>query len=311
MDLVMTERLVTVFGGGGFVGRYVVQELLARGVRVRVAERNPSGAIRVKPLAGLGQIQLVSADITKPGSVARAVEGANAVINLVGILKGAFQAVHVDGAATVARAATAAGAQALLQISAIGADPESPSAYGRSKGQGEVAARAAFPAATIIRPSLVFGREDQFTNRFAQIVRIAPIVPVIGGETKFQPVYVVDVARAIATAALDPSCRGKFYELGGPEVLSMFQINVWLAKVIGRARAFLPVPARLASVLALLPGGPITRDQLKMLATDNVVAPGAIGLMDLGVTPTPLAAVAESWLFLYRRHGRFAGRVEA
>lgn len=308
----MTDRLVTVFGGGGFLGRYVTQALLAQGARVRVAQRNPASALRVKTQGGLGQVQLFSADITKSASVARAVAGADAVVNLVGILNGAFAAVHVDGAATIARAAASAGAEALVHVSAIGADVESPSAYGRSKGEGEAAVRAAFPAATIVRPSLVFGREDQFTNRFAQIVRMAPIVPVIGGETRFQPVYVMDVAHAIAAAALAPAAyAGKTYELGGPNILSMAQINAWIAKAIGRTRSFVPVPAPLASALALLPGGPITRDQLKMLQKDNVVSPAAHGLADFGITPTPMGAVADAWLIPYRRHGRFAGRVEA
>lgn len=307
----MTNGLVTIFGGGGFLGRYVVQELLARGARVRVAERNPSGAMRVKTLGGLGQVQLISADITKSASVARAVEGADAVVNLVGILNGAFAKVHVEGAANVAKAAAQAGAKALVHISAIGADPESASAYGRSKGEGEGAVRAAFPAATIIRPSIIFGREDQFTNRFAQIVRMAPVVPVIGAATKFQPVYVVDVAHAIASAVLEPVHQGKLYELGGAEVLSMLDINALIAGIIGRPeRSFLPVPASIASVIATVPGGPLTRDQWKMLQKDNVVASGAIGLADFGIAPTPIAAVAGAWLVLYRRHGRFAGRVK-
>jgi NADH dehydrogenase len=307
----MTDRLVTIFGGGGFLGRYVAQELLARGTRVRVAERNPSGAMRVKTLGGLGQVQLVSADITKPASVARAVAGSDIVINLVGILSGDFGKVHVEGAATVAKAAAAAGASSLVHISAIGADPESASAYGRSKAQGEAAVRAAFPDAVIVRPSIVFGREDQFTNRFAQIVSLAPVVPVIGGATKFQPVYVVDVARAIATAALDSTHKGQTFELGGPDVLSMAEINAWIASATGRERSFLPVPAPIASIIAALPGGPLTRDQWKMLQKDNVVTAGAPGLSALGVAPTPLAAVADAWLVLYRRHGRFAGRAQA
>jgi uncharacterized protein YbjT (DUF2867 family) len=308
----MTNGLVTIFGGGGFLGRYVAQELLTQGVRVRVAERNPSSAMRVKTLGGLGQVQLVSADITKPASVAHAVDGADAVINLVGILNGAFAKVHVDGAAAVAKAAAQAGAKALVHISAIGADAESPSAYGKSKGEGEAVVRAAFPNATIIRPSIIFGREDQFTNRFAQIVRTAPVVPVIGATTKFQPIYVVDVARAIASAALESVHHGKTYELGGPEVLSMLDINALIAKAIGRPeRRFLPVPASIASLIAMVPGGPLTRDQWKMLQKDNVVAPGAVGLADFGIAPTPIAAVADAWLVLYRRHGRFAGRVRA
>lgn len=307
----MENRLITIFGGGGFLGRYVAQELLARGARVRIAERNPGNALRIKPLGGLGQTQLMSADITKPASVARAVAGADVVINLVGILSGAFDRIHREGAETVAKAAAAAGAASLVHVSAIGADPDSTSAYGRSKGQGEAAVRAAFPQAIVVRPSIIFGREDQFLNRFAQLIRMAPIVPVISGKTKFQPVYVVDVARAIATLALDGSQNGKTFELGGPEVLTMVAINRWIADAIGRKKLFVDVPAPAAAALAMLPGGPITSNQLKMLAHDNVVASGAAGFAELGIVPTPIAAVADGWLVKYRRHGRFSGRAQA
>lgn len=312
----MTDRLVTIFGGDGFVGRYVAQELLRLGVRVRIATRNPVAAERSKPLAGLGRVQIVAANVTDAASVERVVAGADAVINLVGILKGDFTAVHVEGAATVARAAAAAGVQALVHVSAIGADATSTSAYGRSKGEGEAAVRTAFPQATIIRPSIVFGQEDQFTNRFAGLLRMGPVVPVIGGETKFQPVYVADVAKAIAAAALDPEkFGGKTFELGGPQVMSMMEINRFLADAIGRTPALMPVPAFAACTLASLtgwaPGAPITRDQWQMLQKDNVVAAGAQGLEAFGIDATPLAAVADSWLILYRKHGRFTARAQA
>ncbi|MEJ7934402.1 complex I NDUFA9 subunit family protein [Sphingobium sp. AN558] len=308
----MKDSLVTVFGGGGFLGRQVVQALLAQGARVRVAQRNLSTALRVKPLAGLGQIQFVAADIRKPASVANAVAGSDVVINLVGVLKGDFDGLHHRGAANVARAAAAIGARALVHVSAIGADAESPSAYGRSKAAGEQAVKAAFPLATIIRPSIIFGPEDQFVNRFAELIRIAPVVPVIGAATKFQPVYVKDVAHAIANAAADPQAfGGKSFELGGPQVLSMLELNGWIAKAIGRKRSLIPVPASLAKLIAVLPGGPITSDQLAMLSRDNVVGVDARGLSALGVAPTPLAAVADKWLVRYRRHGRFAGRAQA
>ncbi len=312
----MKDKLVTIFGGGGFLGRYVAQELLSRGARVRVAERNPGDAVRVRPLGGLGQTQLVSADITKPASIDRAVEGADAVVNLVGILQGDFRAVHVEGAGNVARAAARAGAQALVHMSALGADTASPSAYGRSKGEGEAAVRAAFPAAAIVRPSVVFGREDQFTNRFAGLIRSLPVVPVIGAATRFQPVYVGDVARAIGAILAAPTQgAGRVFELGGPQVLTMLELNQWLASATGRDRSFVTVPDQAASLLATLtgwlPGAPITKDQWAMLQKDNVVSPGAATLADLGVAPTPLAAVADSWLVSYRRHGRFAGRASA
>lgn len=308
--------LVTVFGGGGFLGRYVAQELLGRGFRVRVAEREPANALRVKPLGNLGQSQLVHADVRNPASVARAVAGADAVVNLVAVLKGDMDGINHKGAANVARAAAEAGVRSLVHISAIGSDAQSQSAYGRSKGQGEQAVRAAFPGATLIRPSILFGREDQFTNRFANLIRMAPVLPIIAGETKFQPVYVVDVARAIATAVADaPAHAGKAFELGGPQVLSMAQINAWLADAIGHKSTMVAMPACasewLARLTGWLPAAPITLDQWRMLQTDNVVGVKAKGLADLGIAPTPLAAVADQWLVQYRKHGRFTARAKA
>jgi NADH dehydrogenase len=304
----MKDKLVTIFGGGGFLGRHVAQTLMMRGARVRIAQRDLAMGLRVKSLGGLGQSQFVAADITKPATVAKALAGSDAVVNLVGVLAGDFDAIQHRGAENVAKAAAAAGVGALVHISAIGADPESASGYGRSKAAGEAAVKAAFPAATILRPSIVFGQEDQFINRFAGLISMAPVVPVIAADTKFQPVYVADVANALA----EPLAHGgKTYELGGPQVLSMLEINKWIAAGIGRSPAFVPVPAGIAKIIAFLPGGPITGDQLKMLASDNVVAPGAAGLADLGVTATPMAAVADKWLVRYRRHGRFAGRAQA
>lgn len=308
----MKDSLVTIFGGGGFLGRQVAQALMARGARVRIAQRDLASAVKVKSLGNLGQSQFVAADIRKPETVARAIAGSDVVINLVGILAGDFEAFHHQGAANVARAASAAGVKALVHVSAIGADAASPSAYGRSKAAGEEAVRAAFPTATIIRPSIIFGPEDQFLNRFADIIRLAPVVPVIGAATKFQPVYVADVAQAIANAAEQPGVHGgKTYEVAGPQVMSMKEINAWIAKAIGRDRPLVEVPGGFASLLAMLPGGPITRDQLAMLGGDNVPAPGAPGLEALGVAPTPLGAVADKWMVRYRKHGRFAGRAKA
>ena len=311
----MKDSLVTVFGGGGFLGRQVAQALMARGARVRVAQRDVATALRVKPLGGLGQTQFVAADIRKPASVARALAGSDVVINLVGVLSGDFDGTHQDGAANVAKAAAEAGVTALVHVSAIGADADSPSAYGRSKAAGEAAVRAAFPRATIIRPSIIFGPEDQFLNRFAELISRAPVVPVIGARTRFQPVYVADVAQAIVNAAADPASHGgKIYELGGAKQFSMLELNGWIARTIGRNRSLVPVPASIASLIAslgFLPGAPITRDQYAMLQKDNVVSPGAEGLAELGVAATPMEAVAEKWLVRYRRHGRFSGRVKA
>lgn len=308
----MKDSLVTIFGGGGFLGRQVAQALMARGARVRIAQRDLATAVKVKPLGALGQSQFVAADIRKPESVTRAIHGSDIVINLVGILAGDFDAFHHQGASNVAKAASAAGVKALVHVSAIGADPESPSAYGRSKAAGEAAVKAAFPNATIIRPSIIFGPEDQFLNRFAEIISMAPVIPVVSGATKFQPVYVADVAHAIANAAQAPDLHGgKTYEVAGPQVMSLKDINAWIAKTIGRDRPLVDVPGPFASLLAMLPGGPLTRDQLAMLGRDNIAVSGAQGLAALGVSPTPLAAVADRWLVRYRRHGRFAGRAKA
>jgi uncharacterized protein YbjT (DUF2867 family) len=308
----MKDSLVTIFGGGGFLGRQVAQALMARGARVRIAQRDLATAVKVKPLGALGQTQFVAADIRKPETVARAIVGSHAVINLVGILAGDFEAFHHQGAANVAQAAAAANVQALVHVSAIGADADSPSAYGRSKAAGEAAVKAAFPGATIIRPSIIFGPEDQFLNRFADLIRSAPVIPVISGATKFQPVYVADVADAIANAVAQPDVHGgKTYEVAGPQILSMKEINAWIARAIGRHQPMIDVPGGMASLLAMLPGGPITRDQLAMLGRDNVAAPDAEGLAALGVAPTPMGAVADKWMVRYRKHGRFAGRISA
>lgn len=301
----MQGKLVTIFGGSGFLGRYVAQELLAKGVRIRVACRNPSTAIYIKPLGNLGQVQLVAADVRKPGSVKRAVADADAVINLVGSFAD-MDAIHNLGARNIAQAAAEQGVSALVHVSAIGADPESAAEYGKSKAAGEAAVRAHFPNATILRPSIVFGREDQFINRFAGLIRMLPVVPVIGGSTRFQPVFVGDVAKAVAAALTGPG--GETLELGGPEILSMLDLNRWIAKAIGRNPLFIEVPDAAAQLLAQttgwLPGAPITMDQFRMLGNDNVVT-GTDGLAAYGIVPTPLDVVAHDWLSLYRKHGRF------
>ena len=306
----MKDQLVTVFGGSGFLGRYIVRALLDTGARVRIAARNPGDGWFLKTQGGLGQTQFVAADVRKPDSVARALVGATAAVNLVGILKGDFDAFHVEGACNVAQGAAKAGCGALVQVSAIGADPASASAYGRSKGEGEAAVRAAFPSATVLRPSIVFGREDGFVNRFADLIAMLPVVPIIRGPAKFQPVYVGDVADAVVAALGDPAAHGdKTYELGGPEVISMAALNRWIAAATGRKRAFVAMPdavaGAMASLTGWLPGAPMTRDQWLMLQSDNVVT-AADGLKALGVASTPLEAVAEGWLVRYRRHGRFA-----
>ena len=304
----LNGKLVTIFGGGGFVGRYVVQALCAAGARVRVAVRNTRVAGTVKPLGNLGQVSLAACDVTKPGSVANALAGADMAVNLVGSFDN-MDAVQRAGAANVAQAAAKSGVSRLVHISAIGADVDSDAVYGRSKGAGEAAVRAAFPAAVILRPSIVFGREDAFINRFAGLIRMLPVVPVIGSATKFQPVFVGDVAKAVVAAL--QSGNAETLELGGPQVLSMLQLNEWIARAIGRGdKLFVPVPDFAAKIMAVgtgwLPGAPITSDQFKMLGRDNVVT-GKDGLAAFGIAATPLDAVADGWLDVYRKHGRFDG----
>ena len=310
----MDDRLVTLFGGGGFLGRYAAQALLATGFRVRIAQRDPRRAWFLKPQGGLGQTQFVAADLARPETVRRAVQGADAVVNLVGILQGAFQRVHVAGARTIAEAATGAGVGTLVHVSAIGADSASPSAYGRSKGDGEAAVRAAFPAATILRPSVVFGPEDQFVNRFAGMIAKAPVVPVLRAGARFQPVYVADVAAAVTAAITTPDAyAGRTLALGGPDIITMEGLIRYIARTIGRSPAIVPLPDMVGAMIAragFLPGAPISQDQWRMLQHDNIVGDQENGLSIMGLTPTPLAAVAPDWLVRYRRQGRFARRVE-
>ncbi|MFW2851060.1 complex I NDUFA9 subunit family protein [Sphingomonas sp. TX0543] len=311
----MKDRLVTLVGGGGFIGRYVAQALLAAGARVRVAGRDPRDAWFLKPLGGLGQTQFVAADVTRSDTIMRAIAGADHVVNLVGSFTGDLRRIHVDGARAVAEAAAKAGAVSLVHISAIGADAGASSRYASTKGEAEAAVRAAFPAATILRPATVFGREDQFINRFAGLIAALPIVPVLRAGVRFQPVFVGDVATAVVAALGAPATfGGRTYELGGPDVLTMAELHRWIAREIGRDRALPALPDIAGQALAslgFLPGAPITMDQWKLLQHDTVVAPDAEGLAALGVTPTPLAAVAPAWLVRYRRAGRFAAIAKA
>ena len=305
------EELVTVFGGGGFIGRYVCEFLLKSGVRVRVAQRNPKQAYIIQPLGQVGQFGFVKADITDRDSVIHALRGATAAVNLCGVFGSKMQSVHVDGARNVAEAARDAGLDALVQASAIGASEESQSAYGRTKAEGEEAVRSAYPAATIIRPSLVFGPEDELTNRFAGMARL-PFLPVIAARRNFQPVYVRDLGRAIAMAALDPQrFGGRTYEIGGPQRMSMVELHQAILEITGQKPEIMPLPdlfASLLSKLGWLPGAPLTRDQWLMLQRDNVPSGEFPGLEAFGIRPTPLAAVAYEWLGRFHRGGKFAGR---
>jgi NADH dehydrogenase len=307
----LKDKLVVLVGGGGFVGRYAARALLRAGARLRIAQRDPREAWFLRTQGGLGQTQFAALDLTRPDGISRVVAGADAVVNLTGTFAvGQMQALHVDGPAALARAA---GSAAFVHISAIGADPAAASVYARTKGLGEAAVRSVSPHATILRPSTVFGREDQFTNRFAAMIARAPVVPVLRGATRFQPVFVADVADAIVAALEGVGAHGgRTYELGGPDVLTMAELYAWLAREIGRPARFVELPdaaGNLLSMAGFLPGAPITRDQWRLLQSDNVVT-GPDGLHALGVHATPMAAVAPDWLVQYRRQGRF-GRAAA
>jgi uncharacterized protein YbjT (DUF2867 family) len=306
--MVLKDRLVALVGGGGFVGRYAAQALMRAGARVRIAQRDPRQAWFLKPLGAIGQSQFVAADVARPDTIARALQGCDAAVNLVGVLAGDFERVHVAGARAVAEAAAAAGLEALVQVSAIGAAADAPSAYARSKAAGEAAARVAFPDTVVLRPSVVFGREDQFVNRFAGMVARFPVVPVLRAPVRFQPVFVGDVADAIAAAlARSGELAGRTLELGGPDVVSMGRLLRWIADAIGRSPSFVDLPDAAGALLSRLPGGPLTADQWRSLQVDNVVT-GEDGLATLGVAPTAMAAVAPEWLVRFRRAGRFGAR---
>jgi NADH dehydrogenase len=305
--------LVTVVGGSGFLGRYVVQRLAEAGFRVRVAVRHPEAALFLKPLGSLGQIQLVHGDITSDAQMMGAFADADAGVNLVGILvesgSQSFAALQAAGAGRAAGAAAIAGVQHFVQISAIGADPASAVPYARSKAQGEAAVLAAIPTATILRPSLVVGPEDQFLNRFAAMARLSPILPVIAGDSRFQPVFVMDVAAAVVAALSSPDAAGRTYELGGPDVMSFRAILAMINAETRQHRRLVEVPAAIAALMGrigdVLPFMPMTSDQLTMLGKDNVVAAGMPGLADLGVLATPMAAFVPAMLERYRPSGRF------
>jgi NADH dehydrogenase len=306
-----TRRVATVFGGSGFIGRYVVKRLAQQGYVVRVAVRYPEAALFLKPMGAVGQVVPLYASVTNEPTIQRAVDGADVVVNLVGILAesgaASFQSIHADAAERIARLAAAGGIGRLVQMSAIGADPASPSRYGASKGAAEQAVRAAFPQATILRPSLVFGLEDKFFNRFGEMARLLPFMPVIAGDTRMQPVYVCDVADAVMAALVQPTALGKLFELGGPRVWTFREILQFILEQTRRNRRLVEIPmgiARMqASVMQHLPGKPLTPDQLLMLASDNVVAPGAAGLADLGIMPTPVELIVPAYLSRFQPGG--------
>ena len=306
----MRHRLVTIFGGTGFIGRYVVCRLCERGARLRVISRSPSThGHHLQPLGRVDQIVVQSADLSSEAALRRAVAGSAGVVNLIGILhetrRQRFAEVQGALAGRIAAAARAEGATRTVQISAIGADPASSSAYARSKAEGERRVLEAFPDATVLRPSIVIGPEDDFFNRFAALARILPALPLIGGgHTRFQPVYVGDVAQAVVAALELEDCLGKIYELGGPQIYTFAELMRYMLRVVGRRRLLPSVPFGLAKIqarfLELLPEPPLTRDQVELLQVDNVVAPGMPGLEALGITPTPIELIVPQYLARYR-----------
>lgn len=306
--------LVTVFGGSGFIGRNAVRALARSGYRVRVAVRYPNLAHYLPPMGAVGQIQLLKCNVNDADQVARAVHGADAVVNLVGVLYSrgsqSFDALQAEAPGIVAMAAKAAGARTFVQMSAIGADEDSESDYARTKALGERAVREEFLPATILRPSIMFGPEDEFFNKFASISRFLPVLPLIGGgHTKFQPVFAGDVADAIVKCVSDPSTQGRTYELGGPRIYTFTELMQLILRETGRSRFLVPIPFWLASVkaffLQFLPKPLLTPDQVTLLKTDNVVPPGALTFSDLGIQPDSVEAIVPAYLYRFRPKGQF------
>jgi NADH dehydrogenase len=310
----MRNELVTVFGASGLIGRHTVQALARAGYRVRACVRFPNLAHYLPPMGSVGQIQVTKANVRDEAAVARAVQGASAVVNLVGILnpRGAqsFEAIHAQAPVTIAKTAKAAGVPTLVNVSTMAISPDSESAYASTKARGEIGLRAVFAQATLVKPSLVFGPEDDFFNKFASLARLSPALPLVGGgHTKFQPVFVGDVADAILKCVEDAATRGKTFELGGPAVYSFRDMLQVILRETGRSRLLIPIPFWLSSAMGLilqfLPGALLTPDQVKFLKTDNVVAAGALTLQDLGIQPDSLEAVLPSYLWRFRAKGQY------
>jgi uncharacterized protein YbjT (DUF2867 family) len=315
----MTGRIVTVFGGSGFLGRHVVRALCRQGWRVRVACRRPHLAGDVKLAGDVGQVQLVQANVRNRPSIQRALENASAVVNLVGVLtergSQSFQGTQALGAANIAQLAAEAGITNFVQVSAIGASTESKSNYSRTKAEAEAAVREAITSAAIVRPSIMFGPEDGFFTRFAQIARVSPVLPLIGANTRFQPVYVGDVAQAIA-AALKPEAAGKTFELGGPRTYTMKELLQYITREIDRPRMLLPIPTPIAAPMGYIIGAlsrlnpffgpPLTGDQVQSLKADNIVTGNVGTIADLGVTNLEtVEAITPTYLWRHRPHGQF------
>ena len=303
----LEDRLVVLIGGDGFVGTHLAQDLLGRGARLRIAGRRPEKAFGLKPLANLGQMQFARCDVKDRRSLEAVLRGADAAAYLVGTFGADAQALQAEGAGAAAAIASDQGAQAFVYVSAIGADPaDEESLYAATKGEGEHKVREAFPAATIMRPSILFGEDDSFITMFADLVRSFPVLPVFGPDARIQPLWVDDAARAIGNALADPAVHGgKVYELAGPEVITMEALNRRIAAAQGRRRTFLPMPDALSALFANLPGTPMNADQWLLLKRGSVATGALPGIAELGVTPSPLSLFLERWMVRYQRHGRF------
>ncbi|MDF1792477.1 MAG: complex I NDUFA9 subunit family protein [Thalassobaculaceae bacterium] len=311
----MQGKLVTVFGASGFIGRNIVRELAKRGARVNAVCRDVEKAKFLKPMGAVGQVTPMRADVTDAAAISRAINGASAVINLVGILhpsgRNTFDAVQATAPGLIAKAAKDAGAEAMIHVSAIGADAHSSSHYARSKAAGEAAVRAAFPEATILRPSVLFGANDSFFNKFAALAQLSPVLPLIGGgKTKFQPVYVDDVADAIMASIAMPAAKGETYELGGPSVYTFRALMEMVLRETNRKAWLVDLPFWAASLkamfLEILPSPPLTRDQVELLKTDNMVSAGSKTLADLGIEATSVEIIVPTYLDKFRPGGRYS-----
>ncbi len=302
----LENKLVVLVGGSGFVGRHVAQDLLDRGARLRIVSRNPDAARRLKPLANLGQMQLARCDVKKPESLRACLQGADAVVYMVGTFGKDAQALQADGARIAAEQAASQGAHSFIYLSSMAADADSEGLYASTKAEGEQLVLDAFPKATILRPSIIFGEDDEFINMFAGLVSSLPALPVFGPDAQLQPVWVDDVAEAVGEALCDPGQHGgKTYELAGPDVLTMMELHEEIAEAQGRSRSFIPVPDTLSGIFAALPGTPMSSDQWNMLKAGSVSDGKLPGIARLGITPKPLSLFLDRWMTRYRKHGRF------
>jgi NADH dehydrogenase len=305
----LEDKLVVLIGGSGFVGMAAAEELLRRGARLRIAARHPERAYRLRPLAQLGQMQFARCNVADRGSIEAALQGADAAVYLTATWGSDRRALNAQGAGHAAEIAAAQGADAFVYVSSIGADAQSESGFASTKGAGEELVRTAFPRATIVRPSVIFGEDDKFVNLFARAIAALPVLPVFGPRARVQPVAVGDVAEAIANALTDPArYGGKTFDLAGPEVITIGELHHRIAAAQGRVRQFIPMPDGLSRLFAALPGTPMTSDQWAMLKRGNVASGALAGLKALGVTPKPLGLFLDKWMVRYRKHGRFGGK---